>query len=290
MKFLIVGASGFIGSHLLRAANAAGYEVLGTCARTNHAELLPFDLRSDRIDSCLPAGFLDEDCHVVICSATSRIDRCFQEPEISRRVNVEGTMQLIDDVADRAASVVFLSTSHAFNGETGGYTEDDPTSPITEYGRQKVEVEDDLLADVSNSLVLRLDKVVGDRPGERHLFNEWWEAIQAGRPIRCIEGQVLSPTLVTDVANAVITGGERNLWGLYHVAAPEAVARSELAERFVRAAGADVEVVSLPVDAFGFDDVRPLRTHLNGDRFVAASGMAFTTMQNAMDRFLADVQ
>lgn len=289
MKFLIIGASGFIGSHLLRHVVACSHEVIGTRSQSTNADLLRFDLRTDRLLPRLPEEFLDERCHVVVCSAISRIDRCFREPEVTRLINVEQTIQLIDDVADQCASVVFLSTSHAFDGKRGNFNEDDPTTPISEYGRQKVAVEKYLMENVPNALIARLDKVVGDRLDERHLFSEWYELIKTGKPIRCIDGQLLSPTLVDDVAVAIATGCEQSLRGLYHVSAPEAMSRTELANRFVKAAGASIEVTSEPLLAFGFADARPLKSALDGGRFGSETGMTFSTMQDAIDRFLASV-
>ena len=289
MKFLIIGASGFIGSHLLRHVVAFGNEAIGTRSQSSNSDLLRFDLRTDRLLPRLPDGFLDASCHVVICSAISRIDRCFREAEDTRLVNVEKTVRLIDDVADECASVVFLSTSHAFDGTRGNYNEDDPPTPISEYGRQKVAVEKYLMENIPNALIVRLDKIVGDRPDERHLFSEWYELIQAGKPIRCIEGQVLSPTLVNDVASAIAMGCESALRGLFHISSPEVIPRTELGNRFVKAAGATSKVTSESLKSFGFADARPLNSALDGGRFIAKTGMTFTTMQETIDRFLASV-
>jgi hypothetical protein len=42
-----------------------------------------------------------------------------------------------------------------------------------------------------------------------------------------------------------------------------------------------------PVGDFAFADVRLLRTFLDGSRFIAATGVEFTSMSVAIDRFLS---
>ncbi|MDP7017439.1 MAG: sugar nucleotide-binding protein [Pirellulaceae bacterium] len=288
-RFLVVGASGFIGSHIHEHAQTSAADSIGTKSSSPTDQLSAFDLRTDSITDCVAREFWDSGDRrfAVICSCISQIDRCFLEREQSRQVNVEGTIRLIDDLRRHGVRIAFLSTSHVFDGNVGGYSESAAIDPQSEYGRQKVVVEEHLMRAAPESLIVRLDKIVGDRPAESHLFSEWRDLAKAGRNIVCIADQVLSPTLVDDVARAVIAGCQQGISGIWHLANPEQFLRADLAQLFVARSGSGVAVEEKPVGDFAFADVRLLRTFLDGSRFIAATGVEFTSMSVAIDRFLS---
>ena len=288
MKFFIVGASGFIGRRALAQARDLGLTTVGTRASSNDESLTRFDLRHDRITDCIAKSFFSGDDLIcaLISAGISRIDDCRRNSAETRLLNVDKTIQLLDDLAELKAKPIFLSTSCAFDGGSGCYTEDSQTSPINEYGRQKVEVENYLRSHHPNALILRLDKVVGDDPVDAHLFSEWYDRMNRRAPITCIAGQVLSPTLVDDVARAVLVACQQQMSGIYHVANPEFVAREQLAREFASACGYDAEIVTKPMEEFGFADPRPLKTYLDGSKFIRETGMRYTPMSDAIRVFL----
>jgi dTDP-4-dehydrorhamnose reductase len=286
MKVLVIGASGFIGSHVYSHALAAGHQVLGTrCAKQRNG-LAPFDLARDRLAD-LAHGFLEtSDRKVcVVCAAISQIDRCYREREVTRVVNVVGTCRLLDDLAAHGVKPVFLSTGSVYDGTVGYYDESPPWCPMNEYGRQKAAVEAHIRERVPAAAVLRLDKVVGDHPAEKHLFSEWHAALSAGRPLVCIRGQIFSPTLVDDVARTAVLAASLDLKGVYNVANPEFFSREELAAQFALAMGAKTEIVSKPQAEFQFAELRPLKSYLDATKLILATGMRFTSVREMFQRF-----
>jgi len=289
VKFVVVGASGFIGRCMLDHVRNEGFDAVGTRASAADENLLRFDLNSDRIADCLPAGFFVEGVPVyaAVFACVCQLDRCRRERETSYRINVRQTIQLLDDLAQLGAKPVFISSSYVHDGRTGYYTEESPPSPINEYGQHKLEVEQYIDKHLPQALVLRLDKIVGDEPTTSHLFTEWYRWIDEGRSITCIADQILSPTLSTDVARAVVAGCEQELNGLYNVANTEFIERAELARQFAAICGREAAIVSKPMDAFNFDDARPLKSYLDSSKFIRATGMRFTTMRETMEAFVA---
>ena len=289
MRFLVIGASGFVGRHVLRHCQSAGHPVIGTQSAMKHPHLVKFDLQQDRIGDCLTRSFCDARgrAFAVICAGIHQVDRCVRERELSHYVNVINTIQLLWDLESLGIMPVFFSSGFVFDGSTGNYSEGSAPCPINEYGRQKVVVEKFMREKMPGALVLRLDKVIGDDPAEFHLFTEWRSAVAEQRPVVCIQGQVFSPTLASDVARAIILACERGLSGVYNVANPEFFSRADLAREFLRAMAAEVEVIELPQETLGFSDLRPLKTYLDPHKFSNATGMRFTPVREAVERFLA---
>ncbi len=285
MRILIIGASGFIGRSVLRYAKRAGHITVGTMYSTRGGDMVRFDMTHDDIRDAIPPDFLSaNDTCAVICSAVTKIDECWKDKGRSYEINVNGTIRTLDKLNALGVKTVFLSSEAVFDGTRGYYDETIPTSPLNEYGRQKVEVEEHILSRVHRGLVIRLSMIVGDSPKDAHLFAVWLERVRRHDPIICIAGQIFSPTFVEDVAQGIVTALERKLEGLFHLANPEFFLRDELARQFVCAVGADADIVVKPLEEFTFPEKRALKTYLDGTRFAKATGMRFTSMREVLDK------
>lgn len=287
MKFLVVGGSGFLGRHLRAEIARRGYTVVGTTTRRDPPPgLVRFDLSTDRIADALPRRFFaGGPVRVVVAACVTPMDRCRTEHDYAYRVNVSGMVRLIEDVTAFGARVAFVSSSYVFDGLAGNAAEDRPHAPGSAYGEHKSLVDQYVSREHPGSLVVRLDKAVGDDPGERHLFSEWWDTAGAGRAVACIAGQVFTPTLVDDAARGIVTACELGLRGVYHLATPGAFTRDDLARQFFRVMGVPAVVVARPQADFGFADPRPQNSTLDSSRFAAATGLRFTPMATVMERF-----
>ncbi|MGD2179762.1 SDR family oxidoreductase [Lusitaniella coriacea] len=293
MKFLIVGASGFIGSYTLHYIRSLGYEVIGTKTNSKQSNLVSFDLFSDRIQDCIDPTFFQTDRPIfgIIFSAFSRIDQCFLEQDKSSKINVKNTCRLLDDFKHLGIKPIFLSSDHVYNGTLGYYSEADTPNPINEYGRQKLAVENYIQKIFTdNFLVFRLSKIFGDNPKEAHPFSDWYQKIRNKQPIVCIQGQIFSPTFVEDVAKGIVLSCQRNLSGIYHLANPQFFPREELARQFARSLGQEVEVVSKAQEEFGFADKRPEKTYLDSTQFIRETGMSFTSMREVFETFVQNLE
>lgn len=287
MRFIFIGASGFVGRHALRLAREAGHEAIGTQSAPRSPDLVKFNLLEDRAEPVLGPHLRSTTGATwgVVCASIRQIDQCFREKDVTRQVNVVKTIELINDFLRLGVRPVFLSTSYVFDGAKGCYAEKDAHSACCEYGRQKAEVESYLAQHHPEVLVLRLDKIVGDSPAEEHLFSEWLTWVRQGKPITCISGQVMSPTLAQDIGRALLAACGKNLKGLYNTANPASFSREELAAEFLAVTGLKAEIVSKPQSAFHFDDPRPSNTSLDSSRFIRETGLRFTPMKDVLTGF-----
>lgn len=290
MKFLIIGASGFIGRHLWDYIKAQGYEAMGTQSNADYPDLIKFNLLTDRIENLFNLNFFhtDKPVFAVICAAISQIDRCLCEKEISHKVNVDNTITLINELTQHNIKVIFFSTDNVYDGKSGFYNENHKPNPINEYGRQKAEVES-YMYNISNSLILRLSKVVGDNPNEHHLFSDWYKLIEKNQVIFCIKNQVFSPTFVEDVAYGTVLSCKRGLSGIYNMANLDFFSREELARQFALVLGEKANIISKLQSEFSFSDERPERTYLDSSKFIKATGIKFTLMREVISSFIQNL-
>lgn len=292
-RFLVLGASGFVGRHLLALLRSRGHLVLGTRSRSGKRsgspELTPFDLARDRVVETVGAALFETGAPVqaVVLAAVDNMDWCYRERDTSRRIYVDGVVRAVDDLVAVGARVTFLSTCYVFDGSEGNYDEDHPVLPVNEYARQKLEVERHLAACSPTAWTLRLDKIVGDDPAEETLFTQWGRLVDRGEPIVCIADSVLSPTFVGDVTEAIRLGAVHRLAGMHHVANPEQFRRADLARSFCGVLGRpNHPVVEKPLHEFRFADARAPKSSLNGSRFAALTGIRHAPMREVMERFV----
>ena len=172
MKFLVIGASGFVGRNLLAHFHAQGFAAIGTQAHSREKGLATFDLLRHRITDSIDPSFFQgpEPVNAVISAVISDMDLCLTDRIMAHAVNVEKTIQLINELANLNARITFLSTCFVFDGKTGYYNEASPVSPANEYGRHKAEVEDYLRSHAPGAFVPRMDKIVRDNPLDRQLL------------------------------------------------------------------------------------------------------------------------
>jgi nucleoside-diphosphate-sugar epimerase len=150
VHILVTGAAGFIGSHFVERALAAGHRVTGLYRSerpVNHALLthlarLGADLRrADVLDteaiSAAAAG-ADVLCHFAAAFKEAKADGDYFE-----RVNVKGTQNVLTAAARQGVKrFVFCSTAGVYGRNTQGIAnEDSPLRPWNAYENSKVAAE-----------------------------------------------------------------------------------------------------------------------------------------------------
>lgn len=250
---IVLGASGFLGVHLVRRGAAGGVgtgpgvtavarSLEGPLEGVAGAVLRPADLLVEA------EGVLDEvgPERVVLAAALARIDACEREPERAHATNVELPERVARWCAARGARLVHVSTDLVFGGRPprpAGYREDDAAGPLHVYGRTKAEGEARVLAAFPRALVVRLPLLYGDSDGRGLGASDGLlRALERGRP-RLFTDEWRTPLEVGDAAAALLelVAGEQA--GLLHVAGPERCSRFELGLAVLAARGRSADEV-----------------------------------------------
>lgn len=279
-KAAVIGASGYVGRHLL---NALGPRGLGT-GHTRADGLISFDITSDPLQGLIDAagGRLS---HLFLVGAAANPERCAREPGATRLVNVVHAIRLMKEAMDKGITPVFLSTDYVFQGDAGGYREADQTAATTEYGRQKAEVETWLKQSGRPWTIARLSKVVGLERDTQSIVGQWAAEMKADKPVRSADDQIFSPAWTQDIARALAalaTGAQTGIW---HVAGPQPISRYDfaklLADEIARVSpSTQVDLSPCKLNDVGFLETRPLKTWLNTEKLEAFLPWKFRTMQD----------
>lgn len=281
-KSAVIGATGFIGSAFFEAYRKSDPGLTAT-SRRGGPGFSKLDLLSPDISGLKLSQTGHKDA--LILAAVAGIDRCEIEPA-ARKINVDGTRDLIKQLVAEGIKPVFFSSDYVFDGVVGSYPDDAKTKPITDYGRQKAEIEAFLKEKAQgNYLIIRLSKVFGLKKGDNTLLDEMAGIMSRGGEIRAAYDQVFCPTLVRDVVGAVARLQTKDCRGIYNVCSPGKWSRYDLAQALAQKLSfpaAGIKKVSL--DEIGFRVRRPKNTSLVPRKLLAEIDFKFTPMAECLER------
>jgi dTDP-4-dehydrorhamnose reductase len=234
---VVTGAGGQVGTALRG--------VLPDAEFLRHADL-------DVTDAAAVRDALGSGATVVHAAAMTDVDGCERDPAAAEAINAAGAR----NVAATGARIVLLSTDYVFDGaKAGPYLEDDPTGPLSAYGRSKLAAEHAVLERPGN-LVVRTSWIFGEG---RNFIRSILAAERAGKALRVVADQCGRPTWADDLARALACLVAAGATGIVHVTGDgEPCTWADLAELVV---GHRVERISTA--EFGAPAPRPRNSVLD---------------------------
>ena len=205
MRILVTGASGLVGGLVVRLA-APRHEVLSIDRATVDIVQKDGVLRVFREFS--PEAVLH-------CAAYTDVDGAERAPEKALEVNVTGARVVAESAREVEALVLYVSTDYVFDGEAAApYREEDPTRPLSSYGRSKLEGERAVVETCpEDHVIVRTGWLYGPGKG----FVDWArERLRRGEDLPVVEDQTGSPTSALELAGAMLALVEGNNRGLFH--------------------------------------------------------------------------
>ncbi len=275
MKLLITGAGGLLGSALAREAENRGLEVVGL----DRAAL-------DVTDGPAVRAALEEHRPdvVVNCAAYTAVDRAESDEAGAAAVNRDGARHVAAAAAATGALPVYLSTDYVFDGtRKTRYRPDDPTAPVSVYGRTKRDGEVATAAEAPEHLVVRTSWLYG---GDEGFVPAILRRARAGEPLRVVSDQRGRPTWAPSAAGTLLDLVERGARGIWHVAGGGECTWLDLACEALGGAGFDVDVESVTSEEFGAAAPRPPYSVLDLTATEQLLGRDMTFWRDDLSRFL----
>jgi dTDP-4-dehydrorhamnose reductase len=245
---LITGGSGYLGGWVVRLA-AGAWDVTATyftdAPRRFDANWRRLDVRDQPSVEALIAELRPE---AIIHAAALNPG---QGTEF-HSVNAEGTRHVAQAAAAVGARLIHVSTDVLFNGEKGNYSEEDPPSPITPYGRSKALAEEAVRAIGTDAVIVRTSLIYGpaaDVPDTSPPATHWryWDRqtrwivgdLRAGKPVHLFTGERRCPIWARSLASALVELADQTYTGVLHVAGAQALSRYAFGVRLARFHGLD---------------------------------------------------
>lgn len=285
MQILIIGASGYLGSHAYKYFKSCYKNVIGTY-RLHQVDpsMICFDMNKDDIN-CIGDLQKDKDRCAVICAAETRWDICKVNEEESFQTNVASTIDLIEKLEQMGYYIIFCSSDAVYAGTQGNYKETDMIKPVNEYAKMKLQVEEYIIEHCPNTCIFRLSKIIGDINSPRDTFAEWKKLALGKKDIYCIKGNSFSPVYVDDVVKCIEIAFINRLSGIYNICGDVIYSRADLCKAFLKALGLSSNVYEKNEEEFGFLSKRSMNVGMNNQKAKEALGYSFTNMEEVFMRY-----
>lgn len=260
MRALVTGASGFVGSYLMRTLADEGYDVIPASGPADSNYALRIDLADfDSVKHAVESADADVIFHL---AGQAFVPYSLERPLETFRINALGTMHLLEAVRTRGkrarAPRVVLASSASVYGKVADWSnplrEDYPIRPVDPYGASKAAAECCCLAAYRShgidTVIARSFNAIG--PGQDHRFVASSFAAQLARiklkieqPIMYVGNIVTERDFlhVSDVVRAYVALAENGTSGeIYNICSGAPVRIQDILRTLIHIAGVPVEV------------------------------------------------
>lgn len=281
MRVLVFGKTGQVGRELARQ----GGEII----------LLGRDTADfGRPETCAQAIADHAPDAVINAAAYTAVDQAEEEEALATAINGTAPGVIARACADRGLPLVHISTDYVFAG-TGAapHRPDDPTTPLSAYGRSKLQGEAAVRAAGGAHAILRTSWVISAHGSN---FVKTMLRVGAARgTVRIVTDQIGGPTPAAAIAQACLgiaaqLAGDADKSGTYHFSGAPDTSWAGLARAVFDAARLDVAIEEIASTDYPTPARRPLNSRLECTRTRETFGIDRPDWREGLSDILEDLR
>lgn len=278
MKSLIIGARGLVGTAIKRQLPNA---VCGISVESKEDGYIFTDVM--KYETLFKAFSEIRPKIVYLPAAITHVDKC--EDAGTDIVNIRGATTVLRLCESFGSKLVYFSSSYVFDGKKKlPYTVLDAPNPLCQYGRQKLTMENLILASDIEFLIVRTVGVYGPERLKKNFAKQVISTIFKGQKVYAPSDQKMNPILSTDLAKVTINLAERKT-GIWHVAGDVCLTKYEFAQKIAKYFGMENLVEPKTTEEMNQKAVRPKNGCLDCSELNRA-GINVPDFENGLVKFL----
>mgnify|MGYP001471124637 CR=1 FL=1 len=192
---LITGSKGQLGNSLKKISKAYDYNFIFT-DRSNlditNFELLKEFFKKNKIDV------------LINCAAYTNVEKAEFKQNLAKKINHKAVSFLANICYKYNIQLIHISTDYVFDGNQDRiYTENDITSPISYYGKTKLDGEYSILKyNLNNSIIIRTSWLYSEL--ENNFVSKILNRFFKNSEVQVVSDEVGSPTNSHDLAKTIL--------------------------------------------------------------------------------------
>jgi dTDP-4-dehydrorhamnose reductase len=233
---------------------------------------------------------------VVSAAAYTDVDAAESDAEMAHAVNVGGAKASAEAARQMGVPIIHLSTDYVFSGmKMEPYIENDPTDPLSVYGRTKLEGERAVCETTADHVILRLAWVYS--PFGSNFVKTMLRLAAERDSVRVVSDQFGRPTSALDIADSVVTVARRlkhdntsRVRGTFHLSGQGDASWADLAEHvfeaYERETGRSVRVERISASEYATPASRPANSRLDNTKIADVYGLRMPEWRVSADTVL----
>ena len=285
MKVLVTGASGQLGSEVVRLLRAEDHELL-----------VPGRASLDFLQPQQVAAFVTDNRPdlVINCAAYTQVDQAESESDAAYTINRDAAGSLARALARTGGRLLHVSTDFVFDGDRQRpYRETDTPNPLSVYGHSKLAGEQAVLEALPEAVILRTAWVYAGHG--RNFVKTMLRLAGEDKPLRVVADQQGSPTWAADIATVILRLVDRDASGLFHYTDAGSTSWHGFACAILeqaRAIGYDIrtrEVEPIPTSGYPTPARRPAYSVLDTGKITSLLSLSIPDWRDSLGKMLEEL-
>lgn len=279
MKILVTGVKGQLGYDIVLEGERRGLQMFGT--DVDNMDITNATQVREVIEGYQPDA-------VIHCAAYTAVDAAEDNVELCHKINVDGTRYIAEVCKDMNVPMMYFSTDYVFNGlGEEPWMEYGEREPLNVYGQTKYEGELEVER-LKKHFIIRISWVFGVNG---HNFIKTMLRLGKERgEVSVVNDQIGSPTYTYDLAKLCVDMIQTDKYGIYHATNQGYCSWYEFACEIFKQAGMDVKVNPVDSNAFPVKATRPKNSRMNQTELDKNGFDRLPTWQDALARYLKEIQ
>jgi len=281
-KIVVTGANGQLGSELK--------ELLGTNEKFHTFFLDRKQLPLDQTLLIHDILAMYEPDIIVHAAAYTAVDKAESEPELADAVNHLATEEIAQYCRLHDVKLIAISTDYVFDGNSDNpLQEDAAVCPINTYGETKLKGEQAIQKWLPDGIIIRTSWVYSTYGNN---FVKTMIRLMTERDeISVINDQIGSPTYAKDLAEAIISIIEGNVWqgGIYHFSNEGETSWYDFAEAIKEIKGLDCKINPIPTTQYPTPAKRPKYSLLDKSKIKKVYGIEVPEWEQSLKLMLEKI-
>lgn len=290
-RVLVVGANGLLGQKLVQNLKS-DYELLAVDLHPSlkqvgiadpdymQLDITEYNKVREVFQSFRPG-------YVINAAAYTNVDGCEDEQIISWKVNVVGPKYLAELCRRFDCHLTHMSSDYIFDGKNGPYREDDSPNPLSTYGKQKLNSEQEVQATGCRHTIFRGIVIFGFGVDINLNFATWLRReLSNGHEVRIVTDQWGNTAIADDVARGIAAGLKRDAQGIFNIGNEHFHSRYDFTLEFAKYFNYDKKLI-MPIltKVLKQKAVRPLRSGLLVDKIKKELGFTPLDLEESFEMF-----
>jgi dTDP-4-dehydrorhamnose reductase len=301
MKVFVTGVAGQLGHDVMNELVKRGHQGIGSdvfpALDDKHQSNRGIDYRQLDITNERQVHEILVDVRpdaVIHCAAWTAVDLAEEEDNAQKvhAVNVEGTANIARACKHLNCKMMYISTDYVFDGQGDIPWSPECTDykPLNVYGQSKLEGELAVARTLDSFFIVRIAWVFG--MNGKNFIKTILNIGKKYESVRVVNDQIGTPTYTYDLARLLVDMIETRQFGYYHVTNEGGyISWCDFACEIYRQAGYDTKVVPVTTQEYGLSKAkRPFNSRLNREKIVASGFRPLPTWQDALSRYLKELE